>query len=98
MAGRRYPIPGVPQVRIGRDMTKTRFWTRHLRGYVLIYHEHSSIFAGRGPHLSFATKDGGPVLKWDANWRTFNGIMWNGKTWCGWFVFRRRSLWFGTNG
>lgn len=43
----------------------------------------------RGVGLSYAYKDGGPVLKEDATWRNINGFWLNTRRASRWFMFRR---------
>lgn len=63
---------------------------KHLKGFVLVYPKRS-ILIEPGWHLSYATEDGGPVLKTDTGWRNWNGLMHAGRKRVVWLYFRRRA-------
>ena len=45
--------------------------------------------SGYGLHFCHADKGGHAVLRWEASWRTVNGVVINTKAGAAWVLFRR---------
>jgi hypothetical protein len=83
----------VHGVRIGLHMKMLYGSFRsYLGGFVLVHTGQRSLIEP-GLHISYATKNGGPVRKTETGWRNWNGFLYvriTGTT--VWFCFRRRTF------